>query len=173
MCCSFFTTLIFLSVNSLANPHLESLDEDQKLVKFAIDVINRIVDETQNESMAKMRNACVELDANTRIVVERAQSRSLRANAIDQEIVEFSGGLISNDQGLTLDSNGHGTGASDSEFFGAMGLANEALDPELFASWLDEQFYSTVSPRPGYHDPLPADPNFDPVVAEFIKQRWF
>ncbi|KAH8907644.1 hypothetical protein BR93DRAFT_865622, partial [Coniochaeta sp. PMI_546] len=71
ICCAFFSSIIFLIVNNLANPHHRLVDQDQNLVEFALQVLVRLEDETQYDKVGTMRRAIAELDSKTRIVVER------------------------------------------------------------------------------------------------------
>lgn len=130
----------------------------------------RLEDETQYDKVGTMRRAIAELDSKTRIVVERARSHRLQADVYD--ITQF-------DESVT--SMGHtsvlGTGASSdgiSAFAGDLGTTDTALDAELFGSWLETQFFDFgVSHAEAVPTAGKENPNFDGVVAEFLKQSWF
>ncbi|OIW30719.1 hypothetical protein CONLIGDRAFT_289013 [Coniochaeta ligniaria NRRL 30616] len=170
ICCAFFSSVIFLIVNNLANPHHRLVDQDQKVIESALQVIKRLEDETQLDNLGGMRRAIVELDSKTRIVVERAQSRRLQADGFD--IAQFDASFASMDPASFLGA----TNSSDdnSTFPGALGPTDSALDAELFGSWMEAQFFDVGAAHA--EAALPAgkeNPDFHGVVAEFLKQSWF
>lgn len=157
-------------MNNLANPNQPLVDEDQHLIDFALQVLERLEEETQHDGMGTMRRTIAELDAKTQIVVEKARSHRLQASAF---------GLGNSDPTFAfLDPILiHGTGASsgdDHAFAGDFGSANAVLDAELFGSWLETQFFDVgASLAESAPSSGKANPNFDGVVAEFLKQSWF
>jgi hypothetical protein len=146
------------------------VDEDQKLIDFALQVLVRLEDETQYENVGTMRRAIAELDSKTRIVVERAQRHRLQADAFDIAHLDDSFTSMDPASVFRADTSGH----ESSTFGGDFGSANTTLDAELFGSWLEAQYfdvgvsYAESAPPAGKENP-----DFDGVVAEFLKQSWF
>lgn len=140
------------------------------MVTFALQVLVRLEDETQLDKLGTMRRAIAELDSKTRIVVDKARSRHLQTDGFD--IAGLDGAPTSMDPGSVL---GISTTSDDSSSFaGGLGLTDATLDAELFGSWLEAQYFDVGISHAEAASPAGKEaPNFDGVVAEFLKQSWF
>ncbi|KAB5546938.1 fungal-specific transcription factor [Coniochaeta sp. 2T2.1] len=175
VCCAFFSSVIFLLVNSLAHPHHGLVDEDLQLIDFSLQVLQRLEDGTGNAHVTTMHRAIAELDSKTRIVIDRARSNRLQA---DSNGNPFVGGAFDDSFMDPAYIPGTGSNSEESAFAaGAFASSGSALDAELFGSWMEAQLFdASVS----YAETAPAagaggqpKPNFDGVVATFLKQSWF
>lgn len=153
-------------MNNLNNPDHTFVDADQKLIESALQILERLEEESAHEDLRTMRMAIAELDSKTRIVIDRARSHHLLA--------QLDGNFNSMDPISFLDS---GTSTDDSSAFaGDFVFNNTAMDTELFGSLLENQFFDTGVSRV---DSALLDgketPNFDSVVAVFLRQprSWF
>jgi hypothetical protein len=157
-------------VNNLANPTHTFVDEDQKLIDFCLHVIARLVQETGNDQLEVMRTAIAELDSKTRTVVERARSHRLQGEPFD--VSHFDPGFAPTDPISLMDIGIRSV--DDLALIGGESAANTALDTELFSSWLETQYFDVgVSLAESAHHAEKDTPDFEGVVATFLKQSWF
>jgi hypothetical protein len=163
-CCAFFSSLIFLAVNTILDTHHPCLEQDQQLVAFGLKVVTKLAAETENERLKLMLGACAELDVKARVVVGRAQNlegtnTALRSSEFNQE-----GSMLSRVTNLfSLDD--YNVAAERNVETGPM-LTGFGNDVQAQLSDFGLQLWAPATP-------VDRNPDFDGVVKEMTKQYWF
>lgn len=80
------TALMLLTFNALQNPHSDELSSDNKLVETGLEVLDRMIEETQSEVVRSFREACGNLHLDS---LRRRAEASAMANSL-----EFSAYLV-------------------------------------------------------------------------------
>lgn len=78
--CTYISGLICLTANNMHNPHHETFDSDKQLVDAALQFVDEIVLETNNENLRKVRDACRELTRYVLVIVQKERHREMLAS---------------------------------------------------------------------------------------------